>query len=258
MIWPKPVSQLVAPNSPRKFLASCNSCVPVLFVTETLPSPDAAATCPALDRPGCACGSPGDPTGRQMLMLQELAELGMDLARTVRARAVEQGPSLEAGPDLGLMFSRIARAVRQTLALEAKLYQDRQARHDKARAERAVETRLRGIRRKAKAVEIVERVVEREPDAERLLDALDERLEDEDDTDFADRPLGELVARICRDLGVAPDWDLWADEDWAIEARGEPPAPPDAARPPAAWPAHPPPDDPPSDEVGGQVGWNSA
>jgi hypothetical protein len=156
------------------------------------------------------------------------------------------------------MFARIARAVRQTVALEAKLYRDRQADHDKARAERAAETRLRGIRRKAKVIEIVERVVEGESDAERLLDDLDERLQDEDDADFADRPLGELVARICRDLGVTPDWSLWADEAWASEARGGPAAPPDATPPPAAWPAHPPPDDPLNDEVRGEVGWNSA
>ncbi|MGZ6039172.1 MAG: hypothetical protein ACXWKR_10910, partial [Phenylobacterium sp.] len=31
------------------------------------------------------------------------------------------------------------------------------------------------------------------------------------------RPLGELVARICRDLGVTPDWSRFRDEDWAIE-----------------------------------------
>jgi hypothetical protein len=22
---------------------------------------------------------------------------------------------------------------------------------------------------------------------------------------------------ICRDLGLAPDWSLWPDEDWAVE-----------------------------------------
>ena len=205
-----------------------------------------------------------------MQVLRELAELGMGLARTVQAQAVGQAsdastqdePALPAwarGADLGLMFARIARAVRQTVALEAKLYRDHQAGHDKVRAKRAVETRLRGIRRKAKVIEIVERVVERESDAERLLDDLDERLQDEDDADFADRPLGELVARICRDLGVTPDWSLWANEAWASEARGDPAAPPpDATRPPAAWPPHPTPDDPPNDEVRGEVGWNSA
>ena len=64
------------------------------------------------------------------------------------------------------------------------------------------------------------KVVADESDAENLFYDLTERLEsDYDETDFADRPIGELVARICRDLGVTPDWSLWQDEAWAIEAR---------------------------------------
>ena len=204
-----------------------------------------------------------------MQVLRELAELGMGLARTVQAQAIDQAsgasaqdegalPAWARGADLGLTFARIARAVRQTVALEAKLYRDRQAGHDKARAERAVETRLRGIRRKAKVIEIVERVVERESDAERLLDDLDERLQDEDDADFADRPLGELVARICRDLGVTPDWSLWADEAWASEAAAEPPPAPASTD----YPLGEPPLDDPERAIEGEVrpgpGWNSA
>ncbi|MDB5435710.1 MAG: hypothetical protein JWR47_1967, partial [Phenylobacterium sp.] len=77
-------------------------------------------------------------------------------------------------------------------------------------------------RRKTKVRTAVERVLDAEAgesDAENLFYDLTERLEtDYDDDDFADRPIGELVARICRDLGVTPDWSLWQDEDWAIEA----------------------------------------
>jgi hypothetical protein len=29
--------------------------------------------------------------------------------------------------------------------------------------------------------------------------------------------VSELVARICKDLGVSVDWSLWEDEAWAIE-----------------------------------------
>jgi hypothetical protein len=169
---------------------------------------------------------PGDPSEdraeRRFRALQELTEIGMDLAREVRRQVLD--PAAEApGADLGLAFSRIARAVRQTVALEAKLDQDRQKSQAEAASRLAVETRLRGIRRKTKVRDIVERVIEteaRESDAERLLDDLDERLEDADDTDFADRSVGELVAGICRDLGVTPDWGLWEDEDWGIEAAG--------------------------------------
>ena len=51
-----------------------------------------------------------------------------------------------------------------------------------------------------------------------LYDALDERLSDpKDKDDFTDLPISELIARVCRDLGMIPDWSLWEEEDWAIE-----------------------------------------
>ncbi|HEV7385830.1 MAG TPA: hypothetical protein VGN89_13180 [Phenylobacterium sp.] len=197
-----------------------------------------------------------DRAQRRFRVLQELAEIGMELARDVQRQAREQAreQDRESAADLGLVFSRIARAVRQTVALEAKLDQDRQARRDKADAERAVEVRLRGIRRKTKVMEIVERVIETESDGERLLDDLGERLEDADDRDFADRPIGELVARICRDLGVTPEWALWEDEAWAIEALNAPPqgawdAAPRDAPPDPPWPAYHPHGKPPPDGI---------
>jgi hypothetical protein len=165
-------------------------------------------------------------TERHLRGLAELGEIGMELARLVRRQAVEQAA---ASPDgavdehLGLVFARIARAVRQTFALEARLAEER-------RTARAAETRLHVERRKTKVRTAVERVLDAEADqgdVENLFYDLTERLEtDYDDADFADRPIGELVARICRDLGVTPDWSLWQDEDWAIEARGAPASPP--------------------------------
>ena len=165
-------------------------------------------------------------TARHLRGLAELGEIGLELARLVRRQAVEQAA---ANPDgavdehLGLVFARIARAVRQTFALEARLAEER-------RTARAAETRLHVERRKTKVRTAVERVLDAEADesdAENLFYDLTERLEtDYDDADFADRPIGDLVARICRDLGVTPDWSLWQDEDWAIEARGATAPPP--------------------------------
>jgi hypothetical protein len=45
-----------------------------------------------------------------------------------------------------------------------------------------------------------------------------ERL-DRDDVygDLLARPVSELVALICRDLGLDPDWPVLADEAWARE-----------------------------------------
>lgn len=165
-------------------------------------------------------------TARHLRGLAELGEIGLELARLVRRKAVEQAaanPDGAVDESLGLVFARIARAVRQTFALEAKLAEDR-------RTAEAATTARRVERRKTRVRTAVERVLDaeaEESDAENLFYDLTERLEtDYDDADFAGRPIGELVARICRDLGVTPDWSLWQDEDWAIEARGTEPAPP--------------------------------
>jgi hypothetical protein len=162
-------------------------------------------------------------TARHLRNLAELAEIGMELSREVReqARATED-PAARA--DLGLAFSRISRAVRMTMALETRLAEDREtARTARAKA-LAGETQLRGWTRKTKVGRIVEQAIEAEAaetnadrrETEGLLDDLAERLGDTDELEFADRPIGDLVARICRDLGVTADWSLWEDEDWAI------------------------------------------
>ena len=179
------------------------------------------------------CGCADARIERHLRGLAELGEIGMELARLVRRQAVEQAaanPDGAVDENIGLVFTRIARAVRQTFALEARLAEDRRKAEAETAARRVAETRLRVGRRKAKVSAIVERVLDAEGDhgdAENLFYDLGERLEtDYDDADFADRPIGELVARICRDLGVIPDWSLWQDEDWAIEARGAAASPP--------------------------------
>jgi len=173
---------------------------------------------------------------RQLAMLQELAEIGMQIARAVRDEALAPEPADDVGAprpssrfgngDLGLVYSRIARAVRQSLALETRVAED----IEKAKVEReqrrvaalrwAADERQHEIRdyvAEAIEAEAVEKKSS-EREVERLLDDLDERIEagDYDDT-LQTAPIGELVERICADLGVTPDWDLWDQHDWAIE-----------------------------------------
>ena len=171
---------------------------------------------------------------RQLAMLQELAEIGMQIARAVRdeaaarAEAVDEAarPSPFGNADLGLVYSRVARAVRQTLALETRVAEDiekARVEHERARVTAlrwASEERQREIRdyvAEAIEAEAVERKTP-EREVERLLDDLDERIEAGDYDDTLDTaPIGELVERICADLGVIPDWDLWGDQDWVTE-----------------------------------------
>jgi hypothetical protein len=74
-------------------------------------------------------GSPTDDWAEQHVrMLRELAELGMELARAMARQALAEADGAQPVEqadgrprcDPGLAFSRIARAVRLTLALEAR------------------------------------------------------------------------------------------------------------------------------------------
>ncbi len=182
-----------------------------------------------------ASDDPEDRTAWRLAMLRELAELGMEMARAVRDEAVARSEPAEEGEprpparfpagDLGLVYSRIARAVRQTLALHERIAEDgRKAGVERARSRvaairAAAEDRQNEIRdyvAEAIEAEAAERHSSR-PEVERLLDDLDERIEaGAYDDGLDDAPIGELVARICADLGVIPDWSLW-DHDWAID-----------------------------------------
>jgi hypothetical protein len=189
----------------------------------TAPPPPAATTTPADD--------PRALIVRQLQVLGELAELGLELARAIARPAIAETAPPEAPPespaapqavkgDVCLAFARAARAVRLTIALQSRLIADLRAldevleRHRKAGPIIATTERKQCVRR------IVQRVIDAEiGDADeyhRLAAEARERLEsDEIYGDVLTRPVGELVAMICRDLGLSPDWPGLAQEAWA-------------------------------------------
>ena len=171
----------------------------------------------------------------QLRLLDELAEMGMDLARAVHRRGTALGEGGEDGvpppADAGLAFSRVSRTVRLTLALGTCV----QAAMDARRAEaaqpatagpsEAVERLKQLLARKfggsgdARYEDVFADEDEDEGDEreagerEAGLREFRERLvEVERDPDVSGRPVGEVIGRICRDLGVAPDWGGWAQE----------------------------------------------
>jgi len=77
---------------------------------------------------------------QQALALSELAQLGMELARDVAARAKAAATPREA-EGLVLAFERIARSVRLTFALQNRLARD--ARGDRVDAARSARNRWR-------------------------------------------------------------------------------------------------------------------
>jgi hypothetical protein len=119
----------------------------------------------------------------------------------------------------------------------AKAAAEREARRlERAQALAVADAQARDRRRTAIHC-VVEETIETEIEGEAAVDSLIadlyERLDEvEGDADFGERPIGEIVARICRDLGVTPDWRRWAGEAWAVEeARARPAGSPYAGSP---------------------------
>ena len=193
--------------------------------------------------------------------LTELRTMGMKIARSVtrqalaqaelaekqaEAGAVEDTPRRGPAPmDPGLTFSRISRAVRLTISLEARLHRmledgDQGAANDDdaptgpVELTWAQETLLKRVRKVARAendyeirraVEETIEAAEDDPDTvERLKDELVERL-DEDEVFLyrATWPIGEAIDLICQDLGLTPDWDRWEKTRWARKEAAESP-----------------------------------
>jgi hypothetical protein len=205
--------------------------------------------------PDGASDEPVDPSiavaERHLLMLARLGEIGMELAEAVSRQVAAQSHLQDVGEkagvteiaggeitlvvkgDFGLVFNRLARAIRMTMVLEMKVCEEikqlkaglalERREQAKAAADAAAraelyaqfdrEDRVRQVMKQAIKAEITDKGA-----ADSLYDEMTERLdEDEAFEDFGDRPVGEIVALICHAFGLHPDWSRWAAEDWAIE-----------------------------------------
>jgi len=152
--------------------------------------------------------NPTDLTDRQLAQLARLAEIGMEIAEAAGRQARGEGEG--AGADAALGFSRAARAVRLTIALETRLVAERAASERGEAAVRASEADRRRDRIHDKVDRLIDEVAQTEradaEAAERLSEAVWERLTETEDEALLDRPTEEIVARICADLGLAPGW----------------------------------------------------
>lgn len=173
---------------------------------------------------------------RHAAVLRELTDIGMKLAR--RIEAVVETAADEDLDDLAKRYDRVARAVRRTIALEAKLAEDGHAKSERRRIvseERYAATVTQ--RREA-------RLVRRAEAGAIVSDALEDDRERYDDEDYKDieealcdwvenvlrnppavqPPLADAIIQLCDDIEIEPDWTRWANEPWAndaIRARAE-------------------------------------
>ena len=147
--------------------------------------------------------------------LGELIGIGLKIARAIERRVEEpchEPRSLAELNAAAIAYARVARAVRQTILLRDKLAEALEA-GCKASAARS------GV--KARVVRVVRSVIEAEHDdaeqVERLASEAAERLEQEDFDGLLARPIREIIADICKDLALHPDWPGLAEEMAAVE-----------------------------------------
>jgi hypothetical protein len=187
---------------------------------------------------------------RQLGVLGRLAEAGLNIALAIERQVTGAGSAeADAAPavqgDVALAYSRVSRAVRLTIGLQARLLKDLQAldqaavlRTTRAQAEAGRARQALEAERKARVQRIVERLILEEAEdrswdeaeVESLAQEAYERLEHDDIYgDIAALPVSEIVARVCRDLGLEPDWARHAEEAWTqgqtgaeAPARGQP------------------------------------
>ena len=165
---------------------------------------------------------------RQLQVLGELAEQGLEIGRAIEHQAKAAPPAEDIDLNaLAMAHARVARAVRMTIMLQSKLIGELQTSEEGAARKAARAAAARQERgdpayvHKARVEGVVERVAkaacgEDEDEIERLMTEAAERLDDDDIYgEVLSRPMGELVALICRDLGLEPDWPRLAEEAWA-------------------------------------------
>ena len=160
----------------------------------------------------------------QIAVLARLADLGLNIAAAIEGQVTAGAApdAAAAAASWAMAYGRVARAVRLSVMLQARLVDEARDRERQAASSAAFAKACQENARKARVGRIVERVVDEACDdadeAERACEEATERL-DQDDLygGVLDRPVSELVAMICQDLGVAPDWAVLAREAWALE-----------------------------------------
>jgi hypothetical protein len=165
---------------------------------------------------------PAPPLAAQRLaLLGELAEIGVDMTRAIRRHlvasedaqvyAAKDDPTCRLFPpcdfaEASVAYNRIARGVRMTLALQARLETAPRARTPALAADPNATAAIGRIVAAAAAIRS-----RSEDDLEPSEEAR-ERLFDHDDA--LNRPLDQLIAQICRDLGLTPDHAATVQARW--------------------------------------------
>ena len=163
---------------------------------------------------------------RQLTAVARLVEIGMELAEALRRQVCDGGPvTLRGSP--WIAFEKIARTVRQSIMLEMRIdeaLRDWRGLSEAERAERRAaaatsapvaapvaatdKSDAEDLEDKADRDEFGRPEVERGERGERSEKFWADRYVIEDEHSFRD-----IVGRVCKDLGVTPDWSGWDDRE---------------------------------------------
>ena len=164
---------------------------------------------------------------RQMAVVGRLVEVGMALLEDVRRQVCDQG-DLSGSP--WIAFEKISRSLRQSIMLEMKIDEALRDWLGLTEAERA-ERRAAAVRSVAPATDKPEAEAREDraetgaggwPEADRPEIERPERAErmERAERSWADRYVIEdehsfrdIVGRVCKELGVTPDWSGWDDRE---------------------------------------------
>jgi hypothetical protein len=128
-------------------------------------------------------------------VLHDLIDIGADIARALRQQA-QADAAPEAGSDIATGFDRVSRAIRRNMLLARRLGEAPEA----AAPCRRVAARKRILREVEDTIQRTTAAEAAEPLHAELLERLDAHDLDEE---IDQRPVAEIIADICRDLGIA-------------------------------------------------------
>jgi hypothetical protein len=176
------------------------------FMTTAANAPDPTTPPPAADRPGSVA--------RLLVLVRKLIDYGKELATTLQRRGVATDratPTSAFGTsDIRLILARIARGLLRAYALEERLV--RRA----ARPDRPPSAPRAPSERKPRAVRPPP------PSADEEAQSLLARIPTEEEiaADVRRRPVGVVIADICRDLGILANHPLWRELQLVIIVHG--------------------------------------